>query len=206
MPFDFEDDYSLAGKLKGPVVSVCARIRVGDFAAKSNPHRFGGALSLDIRGTAVDAPALHRVLTLALGDPLLGFSIEGMTVLPLVYGFVYDGCRLKYRLVDDGRIEVLQIHPRSPTAEWPYPRYPAAFRERRFGLRDDGTIEPDQVHALTWQHVEGMDPAKGVVIIVPPSEDYGVSLWGEDGDAERVQVIFEVDPAARTVAAYNQCS
>lgn len=53
---------------------------------------------------------------------------------------------------------------------------------------------------------EHIDPAKGVVVIVPPSDDYGVSLWGDAGDAERVQVIFEIDPADGTVSASNQCS
>lgn len=124
--------------------------------------------------------------------------------MPLVYGFVYDGCGLTYRLVGDIEIEVLEMSPRSSTPDWPYPKYPAAFPEKRFGLRDEGEIDPTQVHELTWQNIEVIDPAEGVVVIVPPSKRYGVSLWG-DGDEELVQVIFEVDPATRTVNAYNQC-
>jgi hypothetical protein len=206
MPFDFDDDDAHpAEQLDGPVVAVRARIGRADFSVRDGPHRFGGPLALDVRGVPGKPPLLHRVLTLSARDPRLGFSIDGVTDLPLVYGFVFDGCRLTYRVTGDAGIEMVGMSPRSPMAGWPYPKYPAAFPEKRFGLRDDGAIEPDQVHQLTWQNVAGIDPADGVVVIVPPSERYGVSLWGEDGDASLVQVIFEVDPAARTVSAYNQC-
>lgn len=124
-------------------------------------------------------PALHRVLTLAMSDPLLQFRIDGVAELPLVYGFVYDGCELKYRVVSAGKIEMLEMTPKAPAANWPYARYPPSFPEKRFGLRDEGKIDPEQVDELTWQGVTGMNPAKGVVAIVPPSKKYGVSLWGK---------------------------
>ena len=204
MPFDFDDDQMPVEQVKGPVLAVRAHVRVADFGSKAGLHRFGGPLELDVRATGGQSPALHRVLTLSLNDPLLGFQIDGVTEIPLVYRFVYDGCELKYHVAGDRHIEVLAMSPRSPSADWPYSSYPSAFPEKRFGLRDDGEIEPEQVHELTWQGVVGIDPAEGVVAIVPPSEEYGVSLWG-DGDDELVQVIFEIDPRARTVAAYNQC-
>lgn len=208
MPFDFddEDDYP-ARQVVTPLVSVRGRILLADFAARSRPHRFGGALTLTVRGAAAPASgALHRLLTLSLDDPLLGFSLSGVTELPLVYGFTFDGCALKYRVNADAEIEMLQMRPRSPSNDWPYGGYPLAFPVQRFGLRDDGQIDPERVHELTWQDVTGIDPAKGVVAIVPPSKTYGVSLWGKSGDAEHVQVIFEIEPTAGTVSAYNQCT
>jgi len=205
MPFDFDDDDKMpVEQMKGPVLAVRARVRLADFAAKAGPHRFGGPLAIEVCGADGKTPALHRVLTLSLSDPLLGFSIRGVAELPLVYGFVYDGCRLKYRVTSDRQIEMLEMSPTSPSANWPYAKYPAAFPERRFGLRDDGEIEPDQVDELTWQGVSEIEPAKGVVAIVPPSKKYGISLWG-DGDDELVQVVFEIDPKAGTVVAGNQC-
>ena len=205
MPFDFDDDDRMpVEQMTGPVLIVRARVRLADLAARAGPHRFGGALALDVRGAGGTRPALHRVLTLSLDDPLLEFSIRGVAALPLVYGFVYDGCRLKYRVTSDRQIEMLQMSPTSPSADWPYAKYPAAFPETRFALRDDGEIEPDQIDALTWQGVSEIEPAKGVIAIVPPSQAYGVSLWGE-GNEELVQVVFEIDPKAGTVTASNQC-
>ncbi len=205
MPFDFDDEDTMpVEQLKGPVVAVRAQVRLADFGTKAGLHRFGGPLALDVRGTGGKGLTLHRLLTLALSDPLMGFTMNGVTQLPLVYGFVHDGCRLKYRVISDGQIEMLEAPKASPPADWPYARYPAEFPEKRFGLRDDGEIEPDQVNELTWQGVEEIDPAEGVVAIVPPSKQYGMSLWG-DGDDELVQVVFEIDPKSGTVAAYNQC-
>jgi hypothetical protein len=206
MPFNFDDDDTLpAEQLKGPVLAVKARILLADFSSKAGLHRFGGPLALNVGGADKHVPALHRVLTLSVSDPLLGVPMKGATELPLIYGFLYDGCRLKYRMVSDGQIELLKMSPQSPSANWPYPKYPASFPEKRFALRHDGQIEPYQVHELTWQGVQEIDPANGVVAIVPPSKKYGISLWGDGGDGELVQVVFEIDPAARTVAAYNQC-
>ena len=207
MPFSFDDEDTLpAEQLEGPVVSVRARIGLADFKVTSGPHRFGGPLALDVGGVAGGAPLVHRVLTLSLDDPLLGPPAPGLRELPLVYGFVYDGCRLKYRVTGDRRIEVMEMTPRTPAADWPYPGFPVSLPPRRFALRDEGPVEPEQVHQLTWQDVQGIDPAEGWVAIVPPSRSYGVSLWGKSGDAEMVQVIFEYDPATRVVSAYNQCS
>lgn len=206
MPFDFDDPGTLpVEQLTVPVLSVQARLRSADFAQARGLHRFGGPLGLEVRGAARGKPpVLHRVLTLSLSDPLLGFDMHGLNELPLVYGFVYDGCRMTYRVGSDRQIELLGMTPTSPAADWPYAGYPSAFPEKRFGLRDEGAIEPERVHELTWQGVEGIDPADGVVAIVPPSDAYGVSLWGA-GDEELVQVVFEIDQHARTVTAYNQC-
>ena len=205
MPFDFDDEDLLpAEQLTGPVVAARARVLVADFSARGGTHRFGGPLGLEVRGARARSALLHRVLTLSLTDPLLGLSMEGLNELPLVYGLRHDGCRLRYRVTSGRQIELIELTPASPAKSWPYSKYPPKFPERRFALRNDGAIEPEQVDELTWQGVERIDPADGIVAIVPPSKKYGVSLWGS-GDAEQVQVVFEFDLRARTVTAYNQC-
>lgn len=75
MPFDFSDDADThpAEQVKDPVVAVRGRMRAADFSNKAGPHRFGGPLGLDVRGNGGRAPALHRVLSLSLADPMLGF-------------------------------------------------------------------------------------------------------------------------------------
>lgn len=51
MPFDFDDDdHPPVEQLTGPVVAVRGRLLSADFAAPAGPHRFGGALDLDVRG------------------------------------------------------------------------------------------------------------------------------------------------------------
>lgn len=206
MPFDFEDeDTPPAKQVERPVVVVRGRVRLAEFGGSAGPHRFGGPLDLDVRGTGGTPIVLHRVLTLALSDPLLGVSMRGIAELPLVYGFLHDACRIKYRVISERRIEMLEMPEAPPSTDWPYENYPSVFPELRFALRDDGEIDPDDVEDLTWQGVEEIDPAEGMVAIVPPSAKYGVSLWG-DGDEEMVQVVFEVDPEAGTVVATNQCT
>ena len=61
----------------------------------------------------------------------------------------------------------------------------------------------EQVSELTWQ---GIDDAteRAAVVVVPPSDAYGVSLWGE-GDAEEVQVVFRIETATGIVSVSNQC-
>lgn len=206
MPFDFDDaDNPPAAQIEGPVVSVRAQIRRADFGANAGPHRFGGPLALTVRGAKSKPLVLHRVLTLSSSDPLLGVTIPGVTELPLVYGFVHDACHIEYRVISATEIEMVTLPEEPPSTDWPYEQYPAAFPSKPFALRDDGTIDPDDVDELTWQGLDHVDPKKGVVAIVPPSALYGVSLWG-DGDAEQVQVVFEVNPAKRTVVVSNQCS
>jgi hypothetical protein len=203
MPIDFDDEERLPPEqFDLPLVCVRGEIAVADFSASGGLHRFGGPLGLDVR----KGGPLQRVLTLSLKDPMLADVMPKVAELPLVYGFTFNGCRVEYRVVDDGRIEVVQMTPGKPSRDWPYARYPAAFPQRRFGLRSEGRVEPDRVSELAWQGVEHADAGAILVAIVPPNEIYGVSLWGEDGDAEGVQVVFEVDPATGTVTAYNQCT
>ena len=220
MPFDFEDEDTLpAEQMNGPVVVSRGSVRVADFSTGAGPHVFGGPFGLTLQPAQTNPvkriagivrslvgvrPLLHRVLTLDLTDPILRLHIDGLSRLPLVYGFVYDGCRLKYRVTADDAIELLEMNRQARAADWPYADYPEAFAARPFTLKNDGEIEPAQVSERTWQGINEIDPSTGIVAIVPPSSQYGVSLWG-DGDDELVQVVFEIDPASRTVTAYNQC-
>ena len=53
--------------------------------------------------------------------------------------------------------------------------------------------------------VSDEDPDK-IIGVVPPSEAYGVSLWGDMGDAEGVLCIFEISIKSGKVKTYNICS
>jgi hypothetical protein len=45
-----------------------------------------------------------------------------------------------------------------------------------------------------------------LVVIVPPPMTIGVSVWGGDGDAEGVAMIFECDLKQKIVSTYNVCT
>lgn len=209
MPFDFDDeDTSPPERMKSPVLCVRTRVRIADLSAKGGLHRFGGPLALEVRGAPQETPPLHRVVTLSLADPLVGLEMKGISELPLVYGFVFDGCRMKYRVVSNDVIEILELDPSEPSDDWPYERFPRTLPTKHFAWIDEGSIDPEHVEELSWQGFDGFDdfdPNKSVVLIVPECTDYGVSLWGGEGDGGLIQVIFEVDPKQRVVAVYNVC-
>jgi hypothetical protein len=50
------------------------------------------------------------------------------------------------------------------------------------------------------------EAADQLVVVVRPDKRYGVSLWGESGDAVMVEVIFCVQPESGRVSASNQCT
>src|SRR5690349_13171114 len=104
MPFDFDDDDVMPPEqMKSPVLVTRGHVLVADFD-KPGPHRFGGPLDLKF-GQTTKSPVFHRVVTLSLKDPTLAVRIDGITELPLIYGFVHDGCELTYRVKGDREIE-----------------------------------------------------------------------------------------------------
>jgi hypothetical protein len=95
--------------------------------------------------------------------------------------------------------------PKAPTDDWPYERYPGHFAEKRVIFGRPKQISPKEITELTCQ---GLDKQAGdqLVAVVRPSETFGVSLWGEEGDAEMVELIFRVQPETGQVSVSNQCT
>jgi hypothetical protein len=168
-------------------------------------HTFGGPLDLSVRRFPTNRRPLHRLLTLDLRDSRLNISIPGATMLHLLYGFAYDCCLLDYQVVSDSEVRVIEMTPRRPTRNWPYEDYPEHFAVRPVALRDRKPISDKQMTRLTWQGLDA-EAAEQLVIVVRPSNSFGVSLWGESGDAEEVEVIFRVSPETGRVSASNQCT
>jgi hypothetical protein len=67
-----------------------------------------------------------------------------------------------------------------------------------------GSIAPGD----RYPHWQGLDDeaVDQLVVVVRPSAHFGVSLWGESGDAEEVEVVFCVAPETGRVSASNQCT
>ena len=72
---------------------------------------------------------------------------------------------------------------------------------------------PGKARSGPWSSLSGLtsqrlddDAADKLIVVVLPSELFGVSLWGAMGDAEMVEVIFEIDPKTAIVSVSNQCT
>ncbi len=168
-------------------------------------HVFGGPLDLTVRGFPRNRRPLHRLLTLDLRDSRLSISLPNTDSLPLLYGFAYDGCLLDYQVASDAEVRITDVSPRVPSQEWPYRGYPDHFGARRVALGERQRISRRMVTRLTWQGLDD-EAADQLVVVVRPSASFGVSLWGESGDAEEVEVVFCVEPEAGRVSASNQCT
>jgi hypothetical protein len=168
-------------------------------------HTFGGPLGLSVRGIPKNQWPLHRLVTLDLHDNRLNISFPNAASLPLLYGFAYDGCLLDYQVVSDAEARIVELTPRLPSREWPYKDYPDHFAARPVALGERKRISRKMVTRLTWQGLDD-EAADQLVVVVRPSDSFGVSLWGESGDAEEVEVIFCIAPETGRVSASNQCT
>lgn len=177
--------------------------RVGH--ADGHAHAFGGPLDLSIRGASRNARHLHRVLSLDLSDARFALQVPNVDMLPLVYGFTFDGCSLEYKVASDRQLTVLDLSPGSPSPGWPYANYPKGFPRLPLQFIKPKGIRREQVTELTCQGLPD-EAADQLVVVVYPSKQFGVSLWGEEGDLELVEVIFLVDPETGRVSVTNQCT
>ena len=168
-------------------------------------HTFGGGLDLEARGFPQGKRPLHRLLTLDLSDENLALPATQHRLLPFCYGFAYSGCRLTYKVLDDATLEIETFDPKAPTVDWPHADYPKQFESRPMTWRRVRSMSNEEAQGLTWQGLD-VDIDSQLIVVVPPSKDYGVSLWGDIGDAEQVQVVFSFDPVSAIVRATNQCS
>lgn len=168
-------------------------------------HYFGGLNDLETLDYLNGERPLHRVLTLDLSDPDLDFSINGVTQIPLLYGFAFDGCELEYEVLSDSTIRIIELVPNHPAEDWPYPNYPAHFEPVPVGFTKPEPANEEKIDEVTWRLFDKSKPSE-IWVNVPPNDALGVSLWGSDGDAEGVEVVFRIDPTTRTVSVKNECS
>lgn len=158
---------------------------------------FGGPLEEQF----LNAPPGPRPLHLVAG---LAWQVSGsyVSLPPLVYGFNFDGCELRYRKKPEG-IEILEMVPEKSRDDFPYSNYPLIlpYIPLRIAERRPNTYAE---FADRHPNFEVVQPAE-VVVAVPPPATIGVSLWGRAGDGECATVVFECDPDDKIVRAYNRC-
>ncbi len=182
---------------------------------RSDSHQtswFGGPSGVSIESPGLPSP-LHHVATIGPeclrqklafdGKRLIDFIPSGTYGIPLFYGFSYSGCDLKYTLGIQG-IELVSIDPKSTCPDWPYRHYPH--------LLPYVPLEVAGVRKMSWEKFTALadnlpdDQPSEIVVLVPPPASVGYSMWGPDGDGERVTLVFEIAPEDRTVHAYNVCT
>lgn len=172
-------------------------------SATSVSSRFGGPCDVRFSGIAHGPRPLHHILTLG-PDELPEIQTAGLTSLSLFYGLCFDGCSMTYHVKDATHYDLLKLDPKKSSDDWPYPGYPDRLPPVPLRLARRSPFSPARFSQLLVQRDEIL--ANELVVVVPPIPDLGMSLWGEDGDDEGVQIVFRCDLKTRKVRVYNECA
>ena len=164
---------------------------------------FGGPMDCNVSGKPPVPDRLHYVARLNHNDlPVLGPPSYAFD-LPLLYGLRYtDEVNLTYQF-EHTDVSVL-ASPGTFDDDLPYRNYPT--------LLPYIPITVVKRKKQTWKQFAGEFPnmkeeqPSDLVVVVPPPMTIGVSLWGREGDAEGVAMVFECDLQGMTVTAYNVCT
>jgi hypothetical protein len=167
-----------------------------------SPSAFGGPGRYDVAGDRLAKP-VHHIATINARHLAVTDSRRHFFELPLMYGLFYDGCSLRYEF-GRGSIIVRARDLGSPTEDWPYPHYPSLLPYIPLAVGGVERKSWDEFSRLT-SNLPTKQPSE-VVVLVPPPATIGFSVWGPEGDAEGVTMVFECDLESRHVVAYNVCS
>jgi hypothetical protein len=172
-------------------------------ASRYSPSYFGGPTGIRFTGLRHGPRRLHHVMTLNW-KTIPGIEEKGLSNLCLFYGMSYSGCTMTYEIVELFRYRLLELKPPKSLADWPYSGYPDLLPYLPLRVAQQVPCSPEQFRKLLIQNGEVKD--NEVTVIVPPMFDLGMSLWGDSGDAEGVQIVFQVDVGKHRVRAYNECT
>ncbi|MGN6528086.1 MAG: hypothetical protein ACTHL8_16990 [Burkholderiaceae bacterium] len=171
---------------------------------RSIGSRFGGPLCLAVTGASLGPRPLHQIGGLALADiPTVACSNAYVDV-PLIYGMCFEGCDLSYR-VSVGAIEVSSLSPDRSSDDWPYERYPLELPAVPLGHARSWSESWEEFRERLIPNLNEWATSK-VTVVVPPPKTLGFSLWGPEGDAEGVSIVFQYACEEGSVRAFNHCS
>jgi hypothetical protein len=165
---------------------------------------FGGPAKHVMSGVEHGIYPLHHVLTIWNRDLNIegyGFGFE----VPLFYGLCYDGCSLEYKRTATRVIEITRLSPTSSSDDWPYPNYPAHLPYVPLEIIESRQCSLNEFSDSVMQGIKSVK-ANELVAVVPPNPELGMSIWGVDGDAEDVQIIFRYDVDTGITQAYSACT
>jgi hypothetical protein len=164
--------------------------------------RYGGPLEEKVSGVNFGNHGLHQVAVIGGGRTIEAIAREYAFAVPLIYGFRYDGCLLKYKF-SPNLIEITEISPDASSDDWPYRNYPTIlpYYSMRCIHREEKSW---RAFAEDFPNLSEVQPAQLMAIALPP-HSIGYSMWGWTGDAGGVSVVFECDLKEKMVCAYNIC-
>ena len=192
-----------SGLLAGPVCWYDGQlIAFGEYPDLPRDHVFGGPLPEDV--TMPSGAVLHTVMTLECST-IAGLSGLPLARLPMLYPFRHSGGLIEYTVAADGAVQVEHVDGPAPTDGWPYEAYPVELPRVWLGAAPPVPVALDWVRDMLPQGLDDASP-DDLVLVVPSPLPFGVSLWGEDGDAEGVVCVFVLSPRAGRVRAHNQCT
>jgi hypothetical protein len=172
-------------------------------ALAPSSSRIGGPSDIQFSGIVHGPRSLHHILTLG-SDELPGIQQKEFTGLSLFYGMCFDGCSMSYEVRDAIRYHLLELEPTESSDGWPYSDYPDLLPT--VPLRLARRIPCSRERFSEFLAQKDKIEADELVVVVPPISDLGMSLWGDNGDAEGVQIIFRCDLQTRRVRVYNECT
>ncbi len=171
-------------------------------AEGSYQHYFGHTREIEIVNPTCEPVQLHLILDLYLRDSRLSLTIPDLTRLPLLHPFRHDGGFLKYRVISDNSVEILEI--KGPLAEgWPYVNYPDRFQPARFDLTDSFPCSREEFDEPMYQGVLP-EHLGHFIAVLPDDTNRTPGLWQEDGNV-LVNAVFCFNQITRIVETYNEC-
>ena len=183
------------------IIHHAGRTTLLDRCEGRSASAFGGPLELPVSG--MDLPrALHHIAWLSHNQ----LKFQGPSRywdLPLIHPMRYSGGSLSYAFSREG-IQLLKLDPPEASDSWPYAGFPELLPFHPVEVRSEIT-EEWSAFAERAPNLPAQQPAE-VVVLIPPPQGLGFTLWGRLGDAEGVTIVFECDLSAKKVFTYNVCS
>jgi len=165
---------------------------------------FGGPGQYIFRGEEFGPRKLHHIATIDSGQ--IGEHCNDFYArIPLLYGLCFDGCEIKYKNVLTDRIEVLHIDPKESNSKWPYENYPEYLPYYPLCTDQIAEISKEDFLERVCQSVWEL-PDEVMVIVIPPNPELGMSMWGPEGDAEEVELVFCLNTETGEIQSNVGCS
>jgi hypothetical protein len=171
-------------------------------ADKQAASVFGGPMEYKISGKRPVPDWVHLVARLNHNDLSILGPPRYIFDLPLLYGLRYSDGNLAYQF-EHTDIKVL-VSPGTLTKDWPYRHYPTLLPYIPLAVTNRKK-QSWQQFAADFPNMKHKQPAD-LVVVCPCPMTTGVSLWGREGDAEGVAMVFECDLEEKKVTTYNVCS
>jgi hypothetical protein len=161
---------------------------------------FGGPKQSRISGLSHGPRSLHHIATVNGRD--LGLSKFGISTVPFYYGMCFDGCEIEYTTHYSGDVKIEKMEPNESSTNWPYPSYPEFLPYFPLELDSTYDVSKEQFKERVWADLDDDE----MVFVVPTNPDLNFSMWGPDGDASGVELLFFYNPSKEYMRAQNACS